>query len=192
MTLVEEEYERKKFNILSVKSKCFVRSKKDCICQERCAACKGEKCCKHFPCTFAPEEFLNLTKKAYLRKLLETRLIIIAPIYKDVLAIRARGTKDPFTMAATDAVFDDNPCALLTENGCALDYIFRPTEGLLVIPGEEACHGLYEAQEKVKDWRAYKDYMNKFAKRYGDRYLGYGPITDEEIERYKRLLLQLK
>lgn len=189
MTL--EEYRVIKDKILAMKSKCFVNGPKDCIFPEKCAACTRDNCCRHSPCAFAPEEFLDLTNRAYMKKLLETRLIIIAPVDYHVLGIRARGTKDPATMAATEFVFESNPCALLTKNGCVLDYLFRPTEGLLVIPEEKICPGLYEHDEKANDWKAYKKYIDKLVARYGDRYLGYGPITSGEIEEYKRLLLKL-
>ena len=188
--MILEEYKPIKDNILSIKSKCFVRSQKDCVFPEKCAACTRENCCRLRPCAFAPEEFLDLTNKNYLLRLLKTRAIIIAPVGNHTLGIRARGKNDPPNII-NNIILDYNPCALLTEHGCTLDYTFRPVEGLLVIPDEEMCLGLYEQEERENDWKAYQNYLKRLGARYGDKYLGYGPVTSEEIEEYKRLFLHL-
>ena len=186
MTL--EEYERKKQEILYEKSKGVVKSQDNCISYERCAKCKGD-CCKHFPCAFAPEEFLNLQDKDYIRSLLETGLIIISPRKKHILYIRPRGIYDPPRMV-TNLVTEPNPCALLRENGCILDHSFRPIGGLLTLPFCE-CEEYYEPKRITKDWSEYANYMNLLAKQCDNMYIERKNITGEDVEKYKRLLLQL-
>ena len=89
-----EEYRIKKEELLYINSNGRKMKLSDCVCPEMCKKCKNV-CCKRFPCAFSPEEFLDLENTNYMLELLKTGLIILAPINKNILGIRARGIEDP-------------------------------------------------------------------------------------------------
>ena len=90
-----EEYKKKKEELLYKLSNGLVKSENDCVKPEWCSVCKGG-CCKSFPCTFSPEDFIDVTNIDYMKKLIETGVIVISPLnfMNDIYCIRARGFKD--------------------------------------------------------------------------------------------------
>lgn len=93
-------------------------------------------CCLMCPCTFAPSDFIDITDINYMSRLLETGVICISESPESgLLIIRPRGWGDSYIVSTSDRIRPDNeggnPCLLLSNNGCILPPVYRPTEGLL-------------------------------------------------------------
>ena len=175
-----EEYERKKLEILCIKSSGIVKDTHDCISNEKCKECKGSGCCNHYPCAFAPEEFLSLNNVDYVKKLLMTGIIIIYQLNKNLSYIRARGKFDP-PILVTNLTLSHNPCSLLTDNGCVLDSLFRPTEGLLLLPQYD-CDEYYGPREITSDWSEYRKTMKRIVRKCNNIPTQNVHVTSEDVE----------
>ncbi|MBR2603739.1 MAG: hypothetical protein IKE10_01765 [Bacilli bacterium] len=188
-----EEYKKKKEELLYKLSNGLVKSENDCIKPEWCSVCKGG-CCKSFPCTFSPEDFIDITNINYMKNLLETGVIVIAPlnIMHDLYCIRVKGEKD-LDSVVTGYTQKLNSCLLYTEKGCMLEYVFRPSEGLLLVPGSESvyemCDQLYDIEDLKKDWSHYQTYLKRLMKECKNMIISSEDISQKQVDCYKKLFL---
>lgn len=185
-----DEYKDKKERILYIKSGHVIREYASCINPEMCAKCQGRGCCKNFPCAFSPEEFLDIHNTSYMMRLLKTGLITLVKLSRNTLYIRTRGKKDPSTIVVDSKIGPGNPCLLLTDKGCLLDEVFRPTEALLVIP-QNQCEPYYKTRHMLRDWSLYKTDMLRLAEQCQNIDIEKKEITSEDIDNYKRIFLSL-
>ena len=183
MTL--EEYQAKKNEILHIISIKEIIGNTNCDDPLKCATCKGKNCCQHFPCAFSPEEFLDINNTSYMLKILKTGLIVIAKLPINIPYIRIRGINDP-PKIVTNTNEAGNPCSLLSNNGCLLNSLFRPTEALLTTP--MTCTSNYTAEQLIDDWKKHKKPMRKLIKECKDIDVD---TTVQDIENYKRLIISL-
>lgn len=185
--MTENQYKGRKRTILSMSSYRQVDSFADCI-NKKCKKCKGA-CCESFPCTLSPFEFVDIEDINYMKSVLDTGVLTIAPgnIAKTFYLIRPRGEKDTDFIIA-DYVPNPNDCLLHGKKGCLLDPIARPTEGLLLLPrdkGRNLCECLYSEMKLMEDWFKYQDVLNELRKKYKGVQIPKDNINEETIKIYR-------
>lgn len=192
--MTEKKYLERKTELIEFNSYGRKDSLESCL-YDRCAECRGG-CCKNYPCTLSPKEFLDIKDIDYMKGVLDTGVITIAPMNmaSTFYIIRPRGIND-FDTVATGYAMEPNSCILQGENGCILEPMVRPTEGLLLIPVEEptfiscGCKCYYSDFSIMRDWKKYQSTLKKLMKIYKDKEVPKPEINEETAKVYKLKLL---
>lgn len=153
---------------------------------EKCKRCseQGVTCCEHLPCYLSPDNIKDKTFEG-LCALIDTGAVSLdwwdgdprlteeevkedldAMMYKGYF-LRMRGKDRPIVHPAIGLV----ECAMLTEDGCAFDFAYRPKGGRELIPGENVeefggCHEGYNKQTCALDWLPYHDVLQQLYSKY--------------------------
>ena len=189
------EYKNRKNCILASCSYNQVDILKRCLC-DVCDKCKGE-CCQNSPCVMSPNEFVNINDMDYMKNVLDTGVLTIAPCNEgcNFYVIRPRGVKDLDTIV-TGFVEYNNSCILQGENGCVLEPLFRPTGGLLLIPkeqyGEIKCVQHYSDFKTIEDWKKHQKVLKELIEIYRNVEIEKPKATEETVKKYKLALLGCK
>ncbi|MBR4351162.1 MAG: hypothetical protein IKP98_02965 [Bacilli bacterium] len=195
ITLTENEYKNRKNHIVESCSYNTVDMVKSCLCSE-CAKCKGN-CCSNYPCTLSPREFIDINNIEYMKNVLDIGVLAIAPgnILCKYYIIRPRGSKDLDTIV-TGYVEAPNSCILQGPKGCILDPLFRPTDGLLLMPErhykEIKCVPHYSEFKVMEDWLKYQDVLRELRKIYKDKEIDMPPANEETAKKYTLAMLGCK
>lgn len=147
---------------------------------EICKGCGGE-CCQRCGCDFSPDDFQEISFE-YLKQQMEKGYISIEyidreQIYSDfgVYILRARNQGKPIVDAGYGR---RTPCILWTkEDGCKLDYKYRPTGGKLMKPsakidratGEHECPTSYSTRRCVYEWKRYQHILLQLKDYFQDK-----------------------
>lgn len=195
--MTEQEYKNRKNILLNDISNGVIKNHDDCICSSLCSKCKGA-CCMGTPCGFSPDEFIDITDIDYMKSILDTGFLAIAELslLENVLYIRPRGFRDLDTIY-TGFVGYDNECIFLNDNGCILNSIYRPSEGLLLVPspkrfGSGICQDNYQSKDLVKDWKKYRKTLLELKKIYKNKEIAKPEINEKNIKKYELKILGLK
>ena len=158
-----------------------VLDRTDTTNKELCEKCGG-KCCKYCGCHFSPHDFKEITYESLKREIKKGYISIEwvalnswnegrGGVY--ILRIRNKGK------AIVDNDLERNPCILLTEHGCKLDYASRPLGGKLLIPyvRKEAynnnetllCYSEYDIDACVMEWKEYQHILEQLVKYFSDK-----------------------
>jgi hypothetical protein len=189
VVMTEGDYIYRKKMLLSRISEGNIECKNDCL-GEKCKACKG-RCCETYPCILSPTEFIDINNIDYMKSVLDTGVLAIAPMNMadSFYCIRPRGVKDLDTVT-TGYVVGENNCILQSKKGCVLDYLTRPSEGLLLIPGPSIkCFQLYTEEKIVNDWYNYQHLLSELRKYYKNKEIPKPEATEETARIYKLKLL---
>lgn len=184
-----EEYEVKKNKILRINTEGLITKHSSCLCYEKCSKCKGAGCCQHFPCAFSPEEFIDINNIPYMMELFKSGFIVLAQLSKRFSYIRVRGKIDP-PRIITNLSIPFNECSLLTDQGCLLDPLFRPTEGLLTMP-HHSCEAYYGGHKMKLDWLEYRKPMKKLISACRDIYIEPRDKTPQDAKNYQKSIISL-
>ncbi len=192
--MTENKYKNRKNAIIASCSYNQLDMLKPCL-SSKCAKCKGD-CCQNYPCTMSPREFIDINNIDYMKSVLDTGVLAIAPASADCtfFIIRPRGERDLDTIA-TGFAFNPNSCILQGKKGCVLNALYRPTEGLLLIPtinkytGKEECKPYYSDFKIIEDWQKHQAVLKELRKMYKDIEIE-KPIANEETA--KRYILALR
>ena len=192
VTLTENEYKNRKNHIVESCSYSTVDMVKSCLCSE-CDKCKGD-CCTNYPCTMSPREFIDIENINYMKSVLDTGVLTIAPSNMgcSFYIIRPRGIKDLDTIV-TGYLESPNSCILQGPKGCILNPFFRPTDGLLLIPEENngsiICEPHYGDFSIIEDWSKYQNLLKELIKIYRDVEIEKPEANEETAKRYTLALL---
>ena len=134
-----------------------------------------------------------------MKSLLNTGLLSIANISlnNNVLYIRPRGESDLDTVVS-GFVYGNNKCILHTEDGCMLNRLFRPSEGLLLVPydehhfGDDLCISYYDTKRLISDWKKYQSILLELKKIYSNKVIYKNNPTKKDIEKFENKILRLK
>ena len=170
--MTEEEYKKKKLELYRkiVNDQNF--DKKDVTDNDLCKLCDGG-CCKHFPCAFLPDDFVDVDDFNYMKTILDTGFFVIDRFYhypskKVVYYIRSRGVLDKDIILKKSVYY--NTCLLLEENGCIFDFYTRPSIGALVKPKRDgiftACSLQYTDEQIGDDWLKHQKILLKLRRHY--------------------------
>lgn len=148
-----------------------------------CKSCGG-CCCKTYPCAYFPSDFKKITEdiigdlidnqNAVIDYADETSLLGIARF--SFLILRARGKLDfNGAFAGVNTRHNNrNVCVNLQPDGCSLDAVDRPGEGLFFIPDKKRCFLPLEYAKKEKEWYqnpVYQDILYNVISEYGDAFM---------------------
>lgn len=124
-----------------------------------CSKCKG-KCCKISGCGLMPCDVEDMSVDG-IRRMLDTGKYSISfllkmnpprPMLSMISREVGRGRINPSLIRTR--------CSLLDENGCTLSEEERPTQALLLVPGENLdCHELVTISETISEWSKYQDIL---------------------------------
>lgn len=141
-----------------------------------CSECGGS-CCSRYPCSFSPDDFIDVDDIDYMKKILDTGFFIIDTYFSynpndRVRYIRLRGSKDKNTYICNDYI-SRNECIAHCE-GCIFDVYTRPTGGVLLIPKSDnskysMCESAYSFEDKKDDWRKHQDTLNELISIYENK-----------------------
>jgi hypothetical protein len=188
--MTENQYKGRKRAILSMSSCKQIDDFSDCI-SKRCSRCKGG-CCKNFPCTLSPLEFLDIEDIDYMKSILDTGILTIAPgnTDKKYYIIRPRGKNDS-DYIVSDIVASPNECLLRGKKGCLLDPLTRPTEGLLTMPREKSklCECYYSEMKIMDDWIRREEAVKKLVELYKTVLVPKYMVTSETVKTYRLRLI---
>ncbi len=159
--------------------------------QVLCSNCGG--CCKTFPCTYSPYDFLDIRDKDYMRRILDTGVVTLVN-YNNYYpyVIRNRGVLDGDYVAGEDNEYTNNTCILLGENGCMLEDQYRASQGLLLIPSIPNCFSLYNDLACRLEYERYNSYLEELFKEYKDVYIPKEEIDEKRINEFVRCLINKK
>ena len=194
-----EEYRNKKLELyrkISERENLFM----DNACNnELCSKCKGA-CCRNFPCSFSPDDFVDINDIEYMKSVLDSGYFIISAFsiyespsrYELVYYIRCRGLMDDNTIVSTRSPYE-NECIFHNEKGCSLDFYSRPSEGALLIPSERryglgVCENSYDYKKQIEDWRKCRSIMNTLIDYYKDNKSNNKKVDNINIYRLKKKL----
>ncbi len=168
--MTPEEYKNKKLDLYRNITGDPNFDKESVLNDELCERCEGA-CCKTFPCTFSPYDFVDIDDFEYMKSILDTGYFVISYYYEEdecIYYIRAKGLNDRGVVAKSKA--KPNECILLGEKGCQLDFYSRPTLGALLEPKSNklfmCCKHRYSMDQLTKDWLKYQQQMLKLKKYY--------------------------
>ena len=187
--MTENEYIYRKQKLIERITDGQIQNKNSCF-GEKCKTCKG-CCCETYPCTLSPKEFIDINNIDYMKSVLDTGILAIAPMNMSgsYYCIRPRGLKDLDTIS-TGYILGNNPCILQSTKGCVLDYLTRPSEGLLLIPGKRIeCVQLYTESKLVNDWYNYQSLLYDLRKYYKDKEIKKPKANSNTAKTYKLKLL---
>lgn len=160
---------------------------------ERCKDC-GE-CCETFPCTFSPNDFLDINDLDYMRAILDTGIVCISKIStRNNYVLRVHGYADyPYVVSLTyDSILGNgyNPCLLNSKVGCLLPADYRPSEGLLYYRLENGEHlSMYNKYDFAKDYDSCQEVLEVLYREYRQREISKKMITDEEnVKRFLKCM----
>lgn len=155
----------------------------DSVC---CSECKGD-CCKRCGCHFSPDDFPELSFE-YLRKEIEKGYISIDYVPGELLLfncecvylLRIRNQNSPIVDLADFRLGKrSNPCILLKENGCSLDYEQRPSGGKLLIPSKTVlfneegkavhqCFSQYTIDDCCYEWKHFQKILKRLKEYFSE------------------------
>lgn len=174
-----EEYRKKKLDLYKKITGKKDFNKENACYLEGCIRCNGA-CCRNFPCSFSPDDFIDINNLEYMKKIIDTGYFIIAnfPNYHSfnndiTYYIRPRGESD-IESFVTSRIPMNNECIFHNIDGCMLDFYTRPSEGALLIPkkgyfGLGICSNDYSYEDLVSDWKKYQDVMIELVDYYDKR-----------------------
>lgn len=151
-------------------------------------------CCRHFPCAYSPNDFLDITDLDYMRKILNTGVVTIM-YYNNFspLIIRNRGVYDSNRIACAD-IDTYNSCILHTEGGCMLPPVYRGSNGLLYLRKDDGYHRtiygekdfgyLYEYANPF-----YQESLRKLYEEYRNVVIPTDSINEENVNQFIRCLI---
>lgn len=136
-----------------------------------CKRCGGS-CCKNYPCSFSPYDFIDINNFDYMKRILDTGYFVIdffTDKEKNIFYIRTRGLQDDGIVINHRSL--ENECVLHKNNKCELDYYSRPTGGALLIPsrrdlGLPFCYNYYTYKVQLDDWSKFQDIMHEIVSYY--------------------------
>ena len=133
---------------------------------EICAKCGGA-CCKHYPCLFSTNDFLDVNDIDYMSRILDTGLVCIGQsCYDNNLILRIRGIKDKKSIVNT-RLSSENTCLLFGKEGCMLPSEFRPAEALLYYAQTIDYHiSIYDTADCIEDWSIHQDVLKTLYEKY--------------------------
>lgn len=145
---------------------------------EICSQCGG-KCCKKCGCHFSPDDFQEISFD-FLKQEIEKGYISIDYVDREIILedfgmfiLRIRNQKSPIVDVEN---YTRNPCILLTEKGCKLDYEHRPTGGKLLIPDNNLknfespqCHSYYDIDDCCHEWKPYQEILYQLVKYFKNK-----------------------
>lgn len=196
-----EEYRKKKLEIYKkITGDSEFNKEKGCYL-EACIRCNGA-CCRNFPCSFSPDDFVDIDDLDYMKRILDTGYFVISTfstyytkyIGETIYYIRPRGIKDESTMLA-NKIPVDNECIFHTVDGCLLDFYTRPSEGALLVPhkgsfGLGICSNNYSYDDLMENWREHQDSMNELVKYYYNKSLEINKPDKGKLYKLKKKLRQ--
>ena len=137
-----------------------------------CKRCGGS-CCKNYPCSFSPDDFVDINDFNYMKQILDTGFFVIDSFIdyqnkKNTYFIRCRGSQDKKGIFCFNSPYG-NECLLLGENG----FYTRPTIGALLTPksnnhGRGICTNEYTYKKHKEDWEKHQDIMLKLIEYYAN------------------------
>ena len=190
--MTENEYKNRKNHIIEECSYNRVDMLKSCLC-DACKKCKGN-CCENYPCTLSPKEFIDINNIDYMKGVLDTGALVITQcnLGCDFYIIRPRGIKD-LNKIVTDFVFSPNSCILQGPKGCILDPLFRPTDGLLLLPekkhGEIVCEPHYNDFKVIEDWKKPQEVLKELREIYKNKEVEIPKANEDTAKKYTLALL---
>ena len=164
---------------------------KSCL-SDICDKCKGT-CCKKYPCMLSPRELI-MDDIDYLKNVLDTGVLTltVTQTQNKILYIRARGVNDPRTIYSEEAI-TPNSCILIGKKGCILDPLYRPTDGLLLIPetkfGITKCVSHYPEFKKFEDWQKHQEILRELVEIYKNIEIDKPKADENTSYTYKLALL---
>lgn len=132
-----------------------------------CKICGG-LCCKNLGCYISPNDFKTLdinTVSSFISKgfvSIDWWEPTEETGYKRLYFLRMRNKGAPIV----DPSFGGR-CIAHSDKGCAIEDVFRPSGGLMLIPSEsEECLEVYPKIECAKEWRPYRDMLEELAVKF--------------------------
>ena len=125
---------------------------------KKCLQCSC--CCNRYPCVFAPSDFLDITDIEYMKRIIDTELVLVSVSKEGFLTVRPVGKNELYNKK-----YSNNTCVLYNyKKGCLLDTFIRPSQGLLYIAKESLfskCTALYTREYIYNDYKQYQEYLKK-------------------------------
>lgn len=146
----------------------------DKVNSDLCKQCAG-RCCSNLGCHISPDDLKEISVQSIINFIDESGCISIdwwegdpitdTPNGKRVYYLRAKSRDSK----VIDPGFGENPCSLLTENGCPLPFSYRPKGARELIPNEKKCEEKYLKIQCAIDWLEYQDIMEKVYHHYAEQ-----------------------
>ncbi|MBR2997448.1 MAG: hypothetical protein IKF37_00030 [Bacilli bacterium] len=174
--MTEEEYRKKKLELYKKIADNQSFSEEKVTNNLLCKKCGGS-CCKNYPCSFSPDDFVDINDFNYMKQILDTGFFVIDSFIdyqnkKNTYFIRCRGSQDKKGIFNFNSPYG-NECLLLYDTGCIFDFYTRPTAGALLIPksnkhGMGVCTNEYTYKKQKEDWEKHQDIMLKLIEYYAN------------------------
>lgn len=160
-----------------------------------CAGCRGN-CCKGFPCTYAPTDFLSPSENNF-RAILKVGPIVVSRIKADgldtfyTLRPMSKGDNNRIVNWMNDAYLSPSSYCMLLDwkSGCMLPRDYRPTGGLLLTPTSygRKCKGHFSILEQYYAWENYQELLKELAFEFRKEEFN-GEVTSKHVKQIKKIM----